>query len=31
MSIRELAEYLAKVGNVRLKFELPSQDEKKSV
>ena len=30
MSIRELAEYLAKVGNVRLKFELPSQDEKKA-
>lgn len=29
MSIRELIEYLAKVGNVRLKFELPSQDEKK--
>lgn len=30
MSIHELAEYLAKVGNVRLKFELPSQDEKKA-
>ena len=30
MSIRELIEYLAKVGNDRLKFELPSQDEKKA-
>ena len=30
MSIRELIEYLAKVGNVRSKFELPSQDEKKA-
>lgn len=28
MSIRELAEYLAKIGNVRVKFDLPSKDEK---